>query len=87
MKLSLINPGIIRDGGAELQLLVSVPNIPGLNNKSLRSAFSVKAYVLLTAIRSSDGDVQPGGPLGAFRNSRFLLPTSGPRIHPSYITS
>ena len=35
--------------------------------------------VLLIAIRSSDGDIKPGGPLGAFREeqtmSRHLLPS------------
>ena len=56
-----------RDSGTEPQLLVSVPNMPGLNTKSLRRAYDVKAYVLLIAIRPSDGDVKLGGPLGAFR--------------------
>ena len=55
------------DGGIESQLLVSVPNTPGLNPKSLRSAYEVKAYVLLIAIRPKDGDVKPDGPRGAFR--------------------
>jgi hypothetical protein len=39
----------------------------GSNPKSLSSANYVKAYVLLIAIRQSDGDVKPGGHLGAFR--------------------
>ena len=53
-----------RDGGAELQ---SVPKITGFNLKSLRSAYDVKAFVLLIAIRPSDMDVKPDCPLIAFR--------------------
>ena len=34
-----------RDGGAEHQLLVSVPNIPMLNPKSLNNAYDMRAYV------------------------------------------
>ena len=56
--------GTRTEGGTEPQQLVSVPNIIGLNPKYLRSAYDVKAYVLLIAIRTSD--VKPGGPLGAF---------------------
>ena len=46
--------------------LISVINAPRLNPNSLRSAHVVKAYVLLIAIRSSDGDIKPGGTLGVF---------------------
>jgi hypothetical protein len=42
-------------------------NIHGLNSKPLRSAYDVKAFVLLIAISSPDGDIKPGGPLGAFQ--------------------
>ena len=58
-------PEIRRDGEAELQSLVSVPNISGLHPKSLLSAYKVKSMcsLLLIAIRPSDGDVKPGGPL------------------------
>ena len=42
--------GTWRLTGAEPQSLVSVTNIPGLNNKSLRSAYDVKAYLPLIAI-------------------------------------
>jgi hypothetical protein len=52
----------MRDGGAEPKSLVSVSNKPGLNLKSLLSAYNV----LLIAIRLSDGDVKPGGLLGGF---------------------
>ena len=45
-----IFPATRRDGGAEPQSLVSVPNIPGLNPKSLRSVYEMKAYVLFIAI-------------------------------------
>ena len=48
-------------------MLVSVPNITGLNPKSPHGAYDVNAYVLLISIRRADGDVEPGGPLGAFR--------------------
>ena len=54
--------GIRRDGGAEPQSLVSVPSLPGLNFNSLGNKYDVKAYVLLIAIRPSDGDVKPDGP-------------------------
>ena len=57
----------MRDGGAEPQSLVSVPNIRGLNPKPLRSAYDVKAYVLLKTFHPTDGDVKPDGPLGAVR--------------------
>ena len=59
--------GSRRDGGAESQSLISVPNTPGLNPKSLRNAYDVKAYELLIAIHQTDGDVKPDEPLGAFR--------------------
>lgn len=52
------------DGGGEPQSLV--PNTRGLNPKFLRSAYDVKAYLLLIAIRLSDGDVKSGGLLCAF---------------------
>ena len=58
-------PGTMRNGGIEPPSLVSVLNIPGLNPKSLRSGY-VKAYVLLLAIRLSDRDVKPGGPMERF---------------------
>ena len=60
-------PEVRRDGGAEPQSLISVPNISGLNPKSLHSAYDVKVYMLLIAIRLSDGDIKPGDPLGSFR--------------------
>ena len=44
-----------------------VPDIPGLNPKSLCSAYDVTAYVLLKAIRPSEGDVKSGDLLGVFR--------------------
>jgi hypothetical protein len=43
-----------------------------LNHKYLRS--DVKANVVLTAIRLSDEDVEPGDPLGAFEKSRLMAP-------------
>ena len=48
-------PETRRDGGTQPQSLVSVPNIPELNSKSPRSACDMEAYVLLVAIRPSDG--------------------------------
>ena len=44
-------PDTRRDGGAELQSLVSFPNMPGLNSKSLCSPYDLKLYVLLIEIR------------------------------------
>ena len=55
------------ENGAEPQLLVSVPNIPGLNPKSLLCVHDVKAYVLLIVTHPSDRDIKPGGLLGAFQ--------------------
>ena len=55
------------DGGAETQSIFSVPDIPGLNLKTLPKAYDVKAYVSLIAICPSDGDAKPGGPFDAFR--------------------
>jgi len=59
-------PGTRRDGEAEPQSLVSVLNIPGLNPKSHCSAYDMKAYVLLIAIRPLGVDVKPGGPFVNF---------------------
>ena len=56
-----------KEDGAELQSPVYIPNIPGLNPKSLLSAYEVKAYVILSVIHLLDGDVRPGSPLDAFR--------------------
>ena len=63
----LLGNGIRRDGGAEPQLLVSTPNIPGLNPKSFHSEHVVKIYVLTIVIHPLDGNVRPGSPLGAFQ--------------------
>ena len=46
---------------------MSVQIIPGLNTKYLCSVYDLKGYVGLIAIRPSDGDFKPGGPIGAFR--------------------
>ena len=65
------------DGGGKSQSLVSVPNILGLNPKPFYSAYDVKAYLLLIAIRPSDGDVNPNGPLSSFfkksKQCRYLV--------------
>ena len=55
----LIFPGIgvRRDDVAEFELLVSAPNIPGLNPKSLRSASLMDAYGLSIETRLSDTNV------------------------------
>ena len=45
MLIKRIIPGTRRNGRAESQSLVSVPNVPGLNIKSLTSAYDVEAYV------------------------------------------
>ena len=46
----------------------------GLNSKPFRSIYVEKAYssLLLTAIRPSDGDVKPGGPLCAFHEEQAM---------------
>ena len=55
---------------------------PGLNSKPFRSMYVEKAYtiVLLIAIRPSDGDVKPGGLLGAIREEQAM---SRHRVSPS----
>ena len=65
--------------GAEPQSLFSSPytSIFGLNPKYLRSEYDVKTYVLLIVIRQSDGNVKPGGPLGAFFEKSRLMPAPG----------
>ena len=55
--------------------LVSVPNILSFNPKFLCSEYDVKAYVLLIAIRPSDLDVKPHGPLDAFRCKQSSIGT------------
>ena len=50
----------MREREPEPQTLVSVPNILGLNPKSLLSVSDVKLYVLLIAM---DGDVKRDCPL------------------------
>ena len=64
-----------------------------LIHKSLRSAFVLKTYALLIAIRTSVDDIKPGGPLGAFRKQQAYIGAGFPfhpsplHIHHSYITS
>ena len=73
---------IRRNGGAVTQSLVSVQNILGINPKSFRNAF-----ILKIAIRLSGGDVEPSGPLDAFRKewanagTCFPLHSSSSHIH------
>ena len=55
--------------------------MPGLNPKYLRSAYDMNAYVLVIAIRPSDGDVKPGAPLGSFRKEKANVGTMFP-LHP-----
>ena len=45
----------------------SLPNIPRLNPNSVRNKFDMKTYVLLTAIRLSNGNVKSGAHLGTNR--------------------
>ena len=53
--------------GQNLNSKFLLQNIPRLNPKFFCSAFVVKAYAVLIAIRPSDGDVKLGGPLSDFR--------------------
>ena len=57
---------IRKDGGAQPQSLISVPNISRLNLKSLRGVYVLKAYVLFIAICLLVRNVKLGGSLGAF---------------------
>ena len=61
--------------------------MPGLNSKPFRSIGPYmlrKHIILLIAIRPSDGDVKPGGPLGAFREEQAM---SRQRVSPSPLHS
>ena len=58
--------GTKREGGTESESLVSVPNIPGLNPKSLCSPCDMKVYVQFLVIHLSDGEVKPDALLAAF---------------------
>ena len=49
-------------------------NIPGLNHKSLHSAYVIMAYVLLIANHPLCRDVKRGGPLGAYKGRLMLAP-------------
>ena len=83
-------PGTKRDGRAEPQSLVSVPKIQRLNIKFLHSVYVVKAYVLLTAIRPSNGEAKPDCPLDAFRKSRLCrhrISPSSSHFNHSYNTT
>ena len=63
---------------------------PGLNPKSLRSEYTVNAYVFLIAIRQSDGDIKLGVSLLLFDRSRLLMTSdftiTSFHIRHSYIT-
>ena len=74
----------------EPQLIVSVPIISRLNPKS-QFIRCEGIYILLVAIRPSDGNVKPGAPLVFFDNTR-LMPApsfshqpSSSHFHHSYI--
>ena len=64
--LKIINLGTRR--GGDVQFLIARLFITVLDEISNPSAVSIlrRHIVLLIAIRPSDGDVKPGGPLGAF---------------------
>jgi len=47
--------------------LTCTPILSGFNSDLLHNDYVEKLYVILIVIRPSDGDVKPGGPLGAFR--------------------
>ena len=52
---------IRKDGVADLNRKSRLLNMPGLNPNSLRSAFAIRANMLLTAIRQSGVNIKPGG--------------------------
>ena len=59
-----------------------VHHSPGLNSKPFRSTvYMLRRHIVLSiVIRPSDGDVKPGGPLGAFREEQAM---SWHRVSPS----
>ena len=62
-------------------------NSPGLNSKPFCSTYVEKAY---STVRQSDGDVKPGGPLGAFREEQAMSRhrvSSSPFLSPSSHTT
>ena len=60
--------GTMRDDEAEPNSQVSVPTVPGLNPKSLRSAYVMKTYVMPIAIRPSDATLSLSAPSILFDN-------------------
>ena len=74
---------IWRDGEADPQSLVSVPNIPGLHPKSLCSAYEVKAYVRVLLITSRRiGTLSPATALMLLKKSRLMPATDFPFTFP-----
>ena len=57
---------------------------PGLNSKPFRSTYVEKAYCTDDSDSSSDGDVKPGHPLGAFREEQAM---SRLRVSPPSLSS
>ncbi|KAJ4426995.1 hypothetical protein ANN_26794 [Periplaneta americana] len=54
-------------GGAQFLITKLRTNMPGLNPKSLRSAFEEQACMTVDSALSSDGDIKTSSPLGALR--------------------
>ena len=76
----IFNLGARRGGDVHFLIARLYINKPGLNSKPFRVCILRRHIVLLIAIRSSDGDVKPGSPLGAFREEQAM---SRHRVSPS----
>ena len=86
-------PETRRDGGAEPQSLVSIPNTSEINPNYLPSGCDLKVCVVWTAIRPTEGTLRLAAPLVLFRKEQanavtgFSINLSSPHIHHSYIIS
>ena len=70
--------GLVGKGEEEFQSLISAPKYTCVRSLIIRSAFVVKAYLMLIAVRQSDGNVKPGGLLGAGAEYKSaLMPAPG----------
>ena len=68
--IKLFLPETRMDDGAELQLILYFPNIPGLSPKSYRREYDMKKCVLLIV----GCRVKLVGPLVLFENIRIMPP-------------
>ena len=77
--LKIFNLGARR--GGDVRFLIARLYIIGLDIPNPSAACMLRRHIaLLIAVRPSDGDVKPGGPLGAFQEEQAM---SRHRVSPS----